>query len=398
MKRKFMLLTLMGMIFFAFVSCDLLSTINAVKGFYTEYTEFSEIYNTATQYSVLTETQLTITDTNIEEMLPLDSRVYFMIDTESDFLYVEQNLQGINVNSLYEEVSGDLYVEYLIYEDNVVIARIPSEEQRFDQSTDADFVNSNFSYDDVENENKTGDRTYELDVLLVQAINIEALGDFIDELKVFDESLTALNDVVAHLVINFDSVDSTIDVLATVDNYQITFDDESTVTFSLNNHTVVKNPENFEMPDVFEDPYQIIAPSDVRLARRVFEANESVEYPGLLNTGGGWVQLNLEAGDYYIDEGDSNIVLSLYDDSAQTEIALVLEDITAGSYLTFEVTAAGTYYLFVTHGLGGIPIDFEVKNQAGEVVVTTTEQVTTEAETTTEVETTTEAETTTTAE
>ena len=88
----------MGMIFFAFVSCDLLSTINAVKGFYTEYTEFSEIYNDATQYSVLTETQLTISDTNIEEMLPLNSRVYFMMDTESEFLYVEQNLQGENRN------------------------------------------------------------------------------------------------------------------------------------------------------------------------------------------------------------------------------------------------------------------------------------------------------------
>ena len=384
MKKKILTLAMLSMLFMVFVSCDILSTINAVRGFYQEYQEFSQVYNDATQYTVLTETTLEISDTNIESMVPMDPRVYFMFDQNSEFLYVEQNLEGVPQKSLFHD-SGDLYIEYMIDDNDVVTPRFPTAEQRFDGNTNANFLNENFSYEDVQNENKTGDRTYEMDVVLTQAINLDALGDFLNELKVFDESLAVLDDVVAHLTITFDSVDSTIDVRAEVQDYTITFEDQSTVTFSLNNHTVVKSPENFEMPNVFEDPYQMVAVDDILLATKVYEAEDAINYPGTANAGG-WVQLDLGIGDYSLVYGnEAEYMVSLYD-AEQNELALVDGE--------FSVAVAATFYLYITPAADGA-VDITVHQVGGPVETTTVAETTTMVETTTEVETTTAAETTT---
>lgn len=391
MKKKILSLAMLGLLFMVFTSCDFLSTLNAVRGFYQEYQEFSGVYNNATQYTVLTETQLDITNTNIETIVPSDTRVYFMFDQNSEFMYVEQNLEGEQRNSLYQNAS-DLYIEYMIDDFDVVTPRVPTDEQRFDGNTGANFVNESFSYTDVQNENKTGDRTYEMDVILTKAINLDALGDFLNELKVFDESLAVLNDVVAHLTITFDSVDSTIDVRAVVDSYQITFEDQSTVTFSLTNHTVVKIPENFEMPNVFEDPYQMVAVDDEvygkQLARRVYVAEEDITYPGTENQSG-WVKLDLGTGVYELNvENPDNFLITLYD-ADEMEIGMSEEgyDLQAGTYYLYITPISDAQVNVTVHQIGGVVIT--TTTEAVTTVVTTTEAVTTEEITTEEDNTTT---------
>ena len=302
-----------------------------------------------------------------------------MFDQDSDFLYVEQNLKGLNRVSLYEDAE-DLYVEYLIVDD-VVTPTIPAEEDRYDGNTDANFLNDNFSYEDIQNENKTGDRTYEFDVVLTQAVNLEAIGDFIDELKVFDDSLESLNDVVAHLIITFDSVDSTIDVNAVVDNYQIVFDDESTVTFSLTNHTVVKIPVDFAFPDIFSAEYQMVAVDNIALARRAYMHDEVVNYPAVSGENG-WVKLDLVPGIYGFESAmASKFTALLYDgyDESKTMIEMTIVDLYIGQ---FTIVEGGTYYLYIN------PIaDFQsditmVLIEDHSPITTTVPVVTTEAPTT----------------
>lgn len=378
MKKKLLALSLTMLFFVTFVSCDFLSTINAVRGFYTEYNEFSALYNNATQYTVLTETDLTISNTTIESMLPSSSRVYFMLDENSTFFYVEQNLQEDSRMTLYED-AADLYVAYEI-DGNVVTPKLPEPEERFNGNTNANILNDSFSYEDVQNENKTGDRTYELDVILTQAINLDVLSDFLDQIKVFDESLTSLNDVLAHLIITFDSVDSTIDVTATVTEHTITFEDSSTVTFSLNNHTVLKIPEVFEMPDVFAAPYEMVAVDNILLARRVYGVDEAIVYPAVTDQPG-WVQVYLEAGTYeLVSANPTSFVASLFD---ATETPVEWNATEDNSYVV-DIEVAGTYYLYVTP-TADFTTDLVFDLDESSVVITTTEATTTEAVTTEEV-------------
>lgn len=379
MKKKLLTLALLAVSFSLFVSCDFLSTIQAVKGFYTEYQNFTGIYENAEYYTVLTETDLTISNTTIESILPSQTRVYVMFDSRSPYLYVEQNLEGVERKSLFEDVPGGLYIEYVIDESNLVTARIPTNEEKFEGNTNASFLNDSFSYEDVQNENKTGDRTYELDVLLTQAINLDALGSFIDELAVFDSSLNVLDNVVAHLVITFDDVDSTIDVTATVDEYVITFDDESTVTFSLSNRTVIKVPENFEMPNVFADPYTFIAPSDIQLARQKYVEGVTVSYPSTTNVDG-YLEFVLEAGTYQFLTDESMVSLYKADGSS---FAITATD--EGYEVT--VTEGGSYFLKVIPVADGT-VTVSLENVGDDVVTTTTVEETTNEATT--VETTTE--------
>lgn len=377
MKKKLVSLSLVMIFFMTFVSCDLLSTINAVRGFYTEYNEFSALYNNTTQYTVLTETELTISNSTIESMVPVNSRVYFMLDENSDFFYIEQNLEGEDTVTLYED-TADLYVAYQI-DGMVVTPTLPADGERYVGNTNANMLNDNFSYEDVQNENKTGDRTYEFDVVLTKALNLDMLSSFLDQLKVFDEELTSLNDVLAHLIITFDSVDSTIDVTATVAEYTITFEDTSTVTFSLNNHTVLKIPENFEMPNVFAEPYQMVAVDDIQLARRVYNVDETIAYPAVSGQSG-WVQVYLEVGGYdLVSEHQTSFIASMVDADHNPFNWFASE---ADTYQVV-ILEAGTYYLQVTP-LEDFETDlqFQLSDQFGVVTTSTTTEPTTTIDTT----------------
>ena len=382
MKKKLFLVLLMTMVFTLTVSCDLLSSLQFYTGFASEYQEFSELYSNPSQYTVLTETELTIDGelTNIDTMVPLSSRVYFMMDMNSDFLYVEQNLDGPTRKSLYHD-TGDLYIEYLIDDDNVVTALLPEEDDRFDRNTNADFVNENFSVESIQNESSQGDRTYEFDVALTQAINLEALGGFLDEILQLDESLGVLDDCLAHVVVSFASENSRVEVNATVENYTINFEGDQTVVFSLTNHTVVMIPEDFAFPALNEAPYQFVAPSDIALANVIYNVENQITYPGLLNQGG-YVQLTLEPGQYYVESVEDNVIITVYD-SEGVAITQTQEDIGGTIYPAFTIVDQGTYYLYVTVTVEG-QVDLEVNYIPGTEPVTTTEVVTTEMPTTLE--------------
>ncbi|MBN2540397.1 MAG: hypothetical protein JXB08_02610 [Bacilli bacterium] len=370
MKKKLVTITTLLLMMFVLASCDFLSTINAYKGFYTDYTAYTETYNSATYYTVLTETDLTISDTTATGLEDVTSRVYVMLDQESPFLYVEQAINEDSKVSLYED-GEDIYVEYLI-DGNVVTPTLPDSE--YTANANGNIFNENFDYTQVENENKTGDHTYEMDVYLNQVINLDALSDFTSQLEVFGKDLTAFDNAMAHVIATFTAEDSVIDINVALTDYTITFEDETYVTLDLTNHTVLSIPADFEMPNVFADPYQFVAPSNILLARRVYEQGDSINYPALSGEGG-WVQLYLNEDDnlFSLFGEVSNYTIALYD-TTETAIDLTLGSTGAITYYA-QITEAGTYYLYISP-IADVQIDIMISDSSTGSDTTTATQTT----------------------
>lgn len=372
MKKKIITLTTFIALFFVLASCDILSTILAAKGLYEEYQKYPDIYNAATQYTILTEADLTITDTDIEGLEEIHTRVYVMLDKESPFLYVEQTLGDVSKTSIYED-GDDLYVEYLI-NDMVVTPTIPSEEDRFNKNTSSNVFNNDFNMQtDVDNENKTGTHTYEFDVYLNRAFNLEELSDFVSQLEIFGGDLSAFDNAVAHVVMSFTDEDSVIDIQVTLTDYTITFADETFVTLSLTSHVVTSVPDDFAMPNIFAAPYQMVAVDDITLARRAYVPNEEIVYPAL-TAESGWVQLALHPGIFELQSDHfSDLMIELKDEAGN--------NVAHDENWRFTVTEDVTYYLYVTPG-SNLLMDLTVVTIEDHRVQTTTEATTTETVTT----------------
>ena len=374
MKKKLISLALLGVMFFAFTSCDILSTIMAAKGFYEEYQEYSVIYENATQMTIETEIDLTITEsTVVDQLQEIHSNVYVILDTESTFLYVEQELDDVSKTSVYED-ADDLYVEYLIAEGDVVTPTKPAEADRFDSNMNVNIMNDNFSYESVSNENiiEGQDHAYSFDVNLNQAVNLDELGDFVDQLTIFGGDSSSFDDAIAHVEISFTSADSVIDITATVSDYTITFEDETYITVNLENHTVLSVPDEFAMPNVFAAPYQYVAVDDVELARRAYTVDEVIDYP-VVNGANGYVKLDLPAGTYEsyvlttVNSASFTYTLFTLFDSEMTAV-----DMTSGGFVVAE-DAVFFLYLMPT-------ADFQSDIVFHLMQVVTTETVTTQAE------------------
>ncbi len=338
MKKKLLISFAFILMTISFIGCDLLSTIQAVKGFYDEYQTYSSIYENATQMTVQTDTTLTISNSTIDESVPSDTKLYFMVDSNSNFLYVDETIDGVRTESVYED-AGDLYIQYLIDDNNVVTPTLPEGDNKF--NSDVSILNENFSYQDVSNENKTGDHTYEFDVFLNQVVNLNELNDLVNNnLHLSNDSLADFNNAIAHVVISFSETDSTIDIRGTVSDYTVTSAETGkTITFSISNHTILKVPENFSMPDVFSSDYQMKAVDDIRLARKVYQPDDVIAYP-ITSGEAGFVQLQLTAGTYQLSSMHlADISGSLLQDSAGNNISID----TANH--SFTINQDGTYFL-----------------------------------------------------
>lgn len=321
-------------LFVSLAGCDLLSTIVAVKGFYTEYTDYSGRYTNATQFTVEANTDLTVTETNIADLNSMSTDLYFMIDKDSPYSYTVQTLDGVTKNSVYHNDNG-LLIEYIIDGDTVT-PTIPEASETQADAGDL-FSMDDFSFQDVQNELKTGDHSYEFDVYLNQVVNMEKLASFADALKVFDENLTSLDNAMAHVQISFEDAESVIDIQATLTDYVITFDDESTVTFSLTNHTTMRIPVDFQMPDVFSDEYTFVPSSDVRLATKVYAADTAIVFPIVADTHG-YLQFALEAGTYQIE---ATVLEGFGFQFVDSNLDFITFNTGQGAQVTVE---AGTYY------------------------------------------------------
>ncbi|MBU0997252.1 MAG: hypothetical protein KKE16_04320 [Firmicutes bacterium] len=337
--KKLLTISLVAALMFVLAGCDLLSTIQAIKGFAQDYPVYSQRYTDATQFTVSAVTDLTVTDTNIPEMTSVHSEVYYMIDKNSPFLYAEETLDDVSSTSVYES-AGSLYIQYVI-EDQIVTPTIPISESTT-QSDSNIFNMDDFSVTDVQNENLIGDHSYQFDIYLSQVIDLEKLSGFADKLKLFDEDLSSFDNALANVILTFTDYESVMDIQVSLTDYTITFEDDSYLTVSLTNHTIMTIPTEFVMPDVFGSDYQMVAVDNIELARKVYHANEVIVYPVTAEQNG-WIQLYLEAGTYDLMSNQWGLFSSssVYD-STQTLIPY-----NSVGMIQFTAPTEGTYYFYL---------------------------------------------------
>jgi len=336
--KKFLTISLSMVLFSMLLGCSLLSTIIAVKDFSAEYATYSGIYNNTTYMTISSDTELTVTETTIPELESITSNLFMMIDHDSPYTYLEETLNDVSTKSILES-REDLLIEYLI-DGTVVTPSIPLT----DRSTSAQdiFTMDNLTLSDVQNEYKVTDHQYSFDIYLNQVVNLDNLSVFTDQLRLFDENLTALDNAISNVIITFTEVESVIDIQATLTDYQIVFDDATTVTFTLVNHTVMSIPVDFQLPDVFSSDYQMKAVDDIRLATKTYYAGDTIAIPLIANENG-WIKLELEAGDYDLMSDH----LGLFSESAVYDATQTLIPYNAVDMIQFTVAEAGIYYFYI---------------------------------------------------
>jgi len=337
--KKLLTISLVAALMFVLAGCDLLSTIQAIQGFAQDYPDYSQRYTDATQFTVSAETNLTVSDTNIPDLTSVHSEMYYMIDKNSPFVYAEETMDDVSSTSVFES-AGALYIQYVI-EENVVTPTIPISES----STQSDmniFKMDNFSVSDVQNENKIGDHSYQFDIYLNQVIDLEKLTVFADKLKIFDEDLSSFDNALANVILTFTDVDSVMDIQVTLTDYTVTFEDESYLTMTLTNHTIMTIPTDFAMPDVFGSDYQMVAVDNIDLARKIYNANEEIVFPVTANQNG-WIQLYLEAGTYDVISDQ----LGLFSGSNVFDYTQTVIPYNSVNMIQFTVATEGTYYFYL---------------------------------------------------
>lgn len=337
--KKFLTISLVAALMFVLAGCDLLSTIQAIQGFAKDYPDYSQRYTDERQFTISAETNLEVLDTNIADMTSMYSNMFYMIDKDSPFLYAEEEMDDVSSISVYES-AGDLYIQYVI-DELVVTPTIPVSEtgQQSDQNI---FNMDNFSISDVQNENKVGDHSYTFDIFLNQVVDLEKLSAFASKLKVFDEDLSSFDNALAHVAIQFVDAESVIDIQVTLTDYNIVFEDESYLTMTLTNHTIMTIPTEFAMPDVFTGDYQMVAVDNIDLARKVYTASQDIIFPVTAGENG-WIQLNLEAGTYDLMSDN----LGLFSASQVFDSTQTLIEYNPVGMIQLTVGETGTYYFYL---------------------------------------------------
>lgn len=249
--KKLLALLLSALIAVSALGCDFLSTIYALKDFSVEYRTYNEIYSTATKSTIDATTDVTVVETNIEGVESAYSHIYAMFDRDENRTFLDETRDDVQTVSIFDNVDG-LIVEYVI-EDTIVTPRIP---EGGDGSTSEGIFNMDeeFSFQDLDQERKTGEHSYAFNLPLKNLVKLDKVLDMVDELKAYDPDAASLDAAVAQVEIAFTSVESVIDIRATLTEHRLEFEGGLYAVLTIVNHTIVKIPDPFEFPDVFADP------------------------------------------------------------------------------------------------------------------------------------------------
>lgn len=349
--KKILSFLMIALLAISALGCDFLSTIYALKDFSVEYRTYNEIYQTATKSTIDATTDITVVETNIEGLESAHSHVYAMFDRDENRTFLDETRRDERTVSIFANVEG-LIVEYLI-EDTVVTPRIP--EAGDGSASDEGIFNMDeeFSFQDLDQERKTGEHSYAFNLPLKNLVKLDKVLDMVDELKAYDPDAASLDAAIAQVEIAFTSVESVIDIQATLTEHRLEFEGGLYAVLTIVNHTIVKIPDPFEFPDVFADPYVFIPVDDVRLATKPYLPE--VPILARLALAGGWIRLELTAGTYTI-ESDQWGALSetLFQDAAGTAIPFDAVD-------SIQVTVAvdGAYYFrMVPFAAGEVTLSF----------------------------------------
>jgi|GEM_PF-2216211 len=306
--KKFALFLLLAALSLVFSGCSLLKTIAAVKGFSEEYDKYSEIYESTDHLAVISDTELNVVETDLDGIEPISLSLDMKFDFAGHKTYLNQERNGVSRESVIDS-SGGSTIEYTISEGIVSASGLDSVSDSL-LHTNVLAGDSSFSLDKIDNEMKTGEHSYSLDIELERFLNLSALTQMVNNLQLLPEAASELPNASAHLDVSFTETESVIDISLTLDDYRIDFASGKHLVLDLSSHTVVSIPESMTIVDVFSDDFIHNPAPEIKYATKVNHAGDNVAIP--FNDGqSGWICFELEPGTYkFVSASLSNVYSS----------------------------------------------------------------------------------------
>lgn len=344
MKRKLLSIFLAAFLVFGLTACDeiqdMINKVQTGASFYQDFQKYEPIFTEANELIISTDTTIVVNDTDLA-VTPenITSTVYLMIDKENDLTYADVLMNDLEQTAVYEQDSN---IVYLIEESVVTPFNLSENEELYDLSNEnGNILNESFDPLSVTDEELV-DGVYKFSIDLNQAIDLDELSEFVTVITPSGD-VPSLENAIANVEIKFqetvidEETKYDIDVLVTLEDYRIEFEDESFIDITVTNHSTLTVPVEFNFPEIFTSAYQFVAVDNADLALRAYLADEAIVFPVVANENG-YIKLSLTAGHYrlssmYLDQLSYQVF-----DSEMNEV-VVLNG-------AFEVSD-GDYYLYI---------------------------------------------------
>ena len=337
--KKILLVFMMISFSLVLLGCDFLSTVVALKGFNDEYNALMPIYESSSKIKMTADASLTVKEASFTHTGPSNFQLVIEDDVNVAKTQIDYTIDGVHKKSQLLYVD-DIGVEYEI-KDNVVTPII-REESDIAELLDAFSSGSfEFSLEHMENQRKTGDRQYELDVMIDKFASIEIVNAIIMQFKfpLLPESIFV--NIPANVKVSFFDENHRIHFVVKMTDQTFTFADESTATISLQATITMELLQSVNFIDVFADTLTFKPVDDIRLALKPYSANKSIVLPITANQPG-YLRFVLEPGTYTIQSNQySNFNTSILMKADQVAIAI------NPATRVFTIEEAGVYYYYL---------------------------------------------------
>jgi len=337
--KKFVLIMMLLSLTFVLAGCNFLSTVVALKGFNDEYNALRPHYESSSKMQVSAEASITVIEASFTHTGPSDFTLSIKDDATRDVTMIDFTKDSVLRKSMILYVD-DLQVEYLIQNNNITpLLRSDSEiAELMDEFMGGSF---NFSLENMENQRKTGDRQYELDVKIDKFVDTGIVNAIIKQFGFPSLETSSFVNIPANVKVEFFEENYRIRFQVTMTNQRLELVDSQYAIVTIASTVVMEIPTSIEEINVFEAPYVFIPVDDVRLAHKLYQPNQSISLP-FVNGQNGYMKFALEAGTY-------QIVSSQF---AQISTSMLRNQ--AGEWLTidpsnrtFTIPSAANYFFYV---------------------------------------------------
>jgi hypothetical protein len=337
--KKILLGISLVFLMFSFASCDFLSTIQAVKGFYEEYNAIRPHYEQSTTVLIAASASVVVKEANFTSSGPTSFDLSLSSNAETNITNVEFSRNGIARKSLLMDMEG-LQLEFLI-EDTLVTPLMKEDSEIADLIDAFLYSEFQFSIDNINNQLKTGARSYQLDLFLDRFADEKIVNAIIKQFGFNPLKAGTFVNMPGHVKVEFLEVNHGIRLQIFINDQRLELTEDLYAIVSIEANVLIEIPQSVESIEVMVAPYIYKAMDDIRLALKLYRADMSNTLPFTASIPG-YMRFELAAGTYQIQSPQlSSISQSTLQDSQGLFIQISSQN------QQFTIPEAGVYYLKV---------------------------------------------------
>lgn len=337
--KKFVLVMMLLSLTFVFAGCNFLSTVIALKGFNDEYNALRPHYEASSKMQVSAQASITVSEASFTHTGPSNFTLLLKDDASRDVTMIDFTKDSVIRKSMIHYVD-DLQVEYLFQNNNVT--PLLREDSEIAELLDAFMSGSfNFSLENMNNQRKTGDRQYELDVVIDKFVDVGIVNAIVKQFGFPSIDAAKFLNIPASVKVQFYEENYRIRFQVFLTNQRLELVDSQYAIVSIESTVTMEIPTTIEEINALEAPYVFMPVDDVRLAHKLYQPNQSISLP-FTSGQNGYMKFALEAGTYQIISAQfAQISTSMLQNQAKEW--LIIDP----TNRTFTIPEAGNYYFYV---------------------------------------------------